>query len=288
MIFNVNKKTEDGYFSCFKLLLEKSHIQRLVNSIQWIIPEDDYIYTKNDTLSKQEVNKIIKINPNLDFLKNYKIEVDEANIEGFILKDFIENKTILPQKGVGYELAQQLTPINNRPTFEYLGNKCIWIQELGLFQILEGNKGYYNPLNKCLCFKRYEDYNKYLNEINCLKNIEKKTKNMEDKSYVRIISVYDKKTKELKYRILNEEFNYNSFAFYNLKPFEGDEGIYFRSYKITKSLAKKYADWSYLLIDYDFEKNNYYFETLEASKFFYSQKELLKEIGNVPNVLVEK
>lgn len=101
---------------------------------------------------------------------------------------------------------------------------------------------------------------------------------MEDKKYVRVISVYDKKTKELKCRILNEEFNYNSFAFYHLKPFKNDEGIFFRSYKISKSLAKKYAKWSYLDIDYDFEKNNYYFETLEASRFYYSQDELFENL----------
>ncbi len=283
MIFNINKKTNEGYFSCFQLILERSQIQEFLEVIKWVIPEDDYIYTKNDTLSKQEVNKIIKINPNLDFFKNHKIEIEEGNVQGFFVKDFISNKTILPQKGVAYELSQQLMPINNRPTFEYLGNRFVWLQEFGLFQILDGNKGYYNPLSKSLCFKNYEDYKKYLDEIDCLKNIEKMINNMdvEDKKYVRIISVYDKKTKELKYRILNEEFNYNSFAFYNIKPFEGDEGIYFRSYKITKSLAKKYANWSYIMIDYDFEKNDYYFETLEASKFFYSQKELLEDLRNV-------
>lgn len=278
MIFHINKETEEGHFRCFNLILEKSQIQEFLNEIKWVIPEEDYIYTKNDTLSKQEVNGIIKKNPNLDFIKNYETEVDEGNIQGFLLKDFIKNKTILPQKGVAFNLFSQIAPIKNRPTFESIYGKCLWLQEFGLFQILEGNKGYYNPLSKCLCFKNYGDYNKYLEEINCLKTVEKKVKNMEDKTFVRVISVYDKTTKELKYRILNEEFNYNSFAFYNLKPLEGDEGIFFRSYKITKSLAKKYADWSYLIIDYNFENNDYYFETLEASKFYYSQQELLENL----------
>lgn len=278
MIFNIGKITGEYYLSCFKLLLEKSQIQKLINSIQWIIPEDDCIYTKNDTLSKREINKVIKINPDFYFLKDYNIEVDEGNVTGFLLKDFITNKTTLPEKGAAFNLFSQIIPIKGKPAFEFLGSKCVWIQELGLFQILEGNTGYYNPLNKCLCFKEYEDYNKYLDEINCLKSIEERINNMEDKKYVRIISVYNKQTGELKYRILNEEFNYNSFAFYNLKPFENDEGIFFRSYKITKSLAKKYADWSRLIIEYDFENNEYYFETLEASNFFYSQKEFLEDI----------
>lgn len=278
MIFHINKKTEEGYFRCFKLIFEKPQIQELLGKIKWVMSKDDYIYTKNDKLSKQELNGIIKINPNLDFLKDYIIEVDEGNVQGFFVKDFLANKTVLPRKGVASELSKQLTPINNRPTFQYLDGKCVWIQEFGLFQILDGNKGYYNSLNKCLCFKEYKDYNRYFNEIDCLKTLEKKINNMEDKTFVRIISVYDKKMKELKYRILNEEFNYNSFAFYNLKPFENDEGVFFRSYKITKRLAKKYADWSNLIIDYDFEKNDYYFETLDASKFYYSQKELLENL----------
>lgn len=278
MIFYINKETKEGYFSCFKLILEISEIRKFVGFIKWIISEDDCIYTKNDILSKQEVSEIIKINSNLGFLKDYKVEIDEGNIQGFLLKDFIKNKKILPQKGVAYDLSHQLTPVNNRPTFQSRHGKCVWIQEFGLFQILDGNKGYYNPLNKCLCFKNYEDYEKYIKEIECLKTVIKKVNNMEDKTFVRIISVYDTKTKELKYRILNEEFNYNSFAFYNLNPFEGDEGIYFRSYKITKSLAKKYADWSNLIINYDFENNDYYFETLEASKFLYSQNKLLEDL----------
>lgn len=283
MIFNIGNKTDEGYFSCFSLILEKVQIQEFLDVIKWIIPENDYIYTKNNILSKQEANGIIKRNSNLNFLKDYKVEVDGGNVEGFFVKDFISNKTILPQKGVAFNLFSQLIPIENRPTFESRYGKCVWLQEFGLFQILEGKKGYYNPLSKCLCFKNYGDYNKYLEEIICLKTIEKKVKNMEDKTFVRVISVYDKTTKELKYRILNEEFNYNSFAFYNLKPFEGDEGIFFRSYKITKSLAKKYADWSYLIIDYDFINNEYYFETLEASKFFYSQNELLEDLEKITN-----
>ena len=278
MIFYINRKTDEGYLNCFRLILENSQIKEIVNCIKWVLTEDGYIYAKNNLLSTLEIKSIIKKNPNLDFLENYKIEIDEGNVQGFFVKDYIANKIVLPQKGVSCELAQQLIPINNRPTFEYLGRKCMWFQEFGLFQILDGNKGYYNPLNKCLCFKKHEDYNKYLAEIDYLKKKKEIVLKMENKKFVRIISVYDKKIKELKYRILNEEFNYNSFAFHNLKPFEGDEGIYFRSYKITKRLAKKYADWTYLMIDYDFENNDYYFETLDANKFYYSQKELLENL----------
>lgn len=293
MIFHLSKKTDEGYFSCFSLILEKIQIQEFVNVIKWIIPEDNYIYTKNDILSKQEVNGIVKKKPNLSFLKDYKIEVENANLTGFLLKDFIRNKTILPQKGVSFNLFNQIIPIKNKPTFESIYGKCVWLQEFGLFQILEGNKGYYNPINRCLCFKKYKDFDKYLEEIDCLNKVEQKMKHMKfDKYFVRLISVYDKKTKELKYRILNEEFNYNSFAFHNIKALEGDEGIYFRSYKITKTLAKKYADWSYLDIDYDFNKNEYYFETLEANSFFYSQKELLSDIRRVmgvdPNLVISR
>lgn len=282
MIFYINKKIEEGYLSCFRIILQKQQIQQILGSIKWNLADIEYICSKNDILSKQEIKKIIKQNSDFDFLKNYKIEVDVASVTGFLLTDFIANKTILPQKGVTHNLFNQIAPIKNRPAFEYLGNRYVWVQELGLFHILDHNKGYYNPINKCLCFKKYKDYKKYLEEINCLKKIKQKVENMElDKPFIRVISVYSKKTKKLKYHILNDMFNYNSFAFHHLKPFKNDEGIFFRSYKITKSIAKKYADWSNLVVDYDFENNEYYFETLEASDFFYSQKELLSDIRRI-------
>ena len=92
MIFHLNKKTEEGYLSCFNLILDNSQVRQLVGFIKWIISENDFIYTKNDTLSKREVNNIIKQIPNLYFLKDYKIEIDEGSIIGFSLKDLSKIK----------------------------------------------------------------------------------------------------------------------------------------------------------------------------------------------------
>ena len=65
--------------------------------------------------------------------------------------------------------------------------------------------------------------------------------------YIRIISVYDKASKALKYRIINEEFF--SYVHYDLlDPFEGDD-LFLRSYKINKKMVETIKSLSDMDID---------------------------------------
>jgi hypothetical protein len=277
MIINISNKITFKY----KVVLTKLEINNLIPSIKWIKDEMYLFNTANDCLSKNEIKSILKSNPIYDYFNtNDYFEIDIAISRSFSVKEYLEGKTILPKKGVSPVIGEQVVPIDDCPTFLFRKNNYVWKSELGLFEIVSGKNsvGFYNSITRNLVFKSLNQYDKYLEEINFLKS---KLENYMEKEnierYARVITVYNKSTKELKYRILNEEFNYNSFAYLNILPLENDE-LFFKSYLITEKLANEYLDWSYLDIDFDFSKNEYYFETLNAETFSYSLVDLFKDI----------
>ncbi|TXI67743.1 MAG: hypothetical protein E6Q46_02550 [Flavobacterium sp.] len=275
MIILVNSKTHLKY----KVILALNEAKSIIPSIKWI-KDDMYLFnSENDVLSKKEISKILEKNPNLDFFKSDNFfEIDNANCKDFLISDFNYVRSILPQKGVSPLIGVQIKPINNRPTFLHRGSNFVWYQEYGLFEVLNNNNsiGFYNFESKCLVLKKINQFDKYIEKINSINSsLISHMENKKDERYVRVISVYSKKTGELKYRILNEEFNYNSFALFNLEPIDGDLN-FLKSYEMTKSLAVEYLDWSYLEIDFDFDINDYFFETLKSETLTYSQEDIFK------------
>ena len=266
----------------YKIVFNNSEISSLIPNIEWVKDNDYNFVTKNDQLSKTEIKNILKSNPKLDFLNlNDFVEVSNVICRSFTIFEFFKRKSLFLGNKTVQIMGEQVTPIDNCPTFSFGSNKYVWRSELGLFEIMTDNHsvGFYNSSSRSLVFKTINQYDKYLEEINFFKSKLENYMEKEDKErYVRVITVYDKTTKELKYRILNEEFNYNSFAYINMNPNENDE-LFFKSYLITEKIAKEYLDWAYVDIDFDFNKNEYYFETLNAETFSYSLADVFKEIN---------
>lgn len=277
MIIYLSNKIHSKY----KIVFDKSEIISILPMIEWVKGDDYTFVTKNDRLSKTEIKKILKFNPKLDFLYvNNVVEVSNVICRSFTIIELFKYKTHFLSTITSPIMGEQIIPIDNCPTFSFGNNIYVWRSEIGLFEIMKDNYsvGFYNALTRSLVFKTINQYDKYLEEINFFKTKLENYMEKEDKErYVRVITVYDKATKELKYRILNEEFNYNSFAYINMKPFENDE-LFFKSYLITEKIAKEYLDWSYVDIDFDFKKNEYYFETLNAETFSYNIADVFKDI----------
>jgi hypothetical protein len=274
MIFYVSNHS----YSKFSVVLKESEVRKIVRSIDWITDEHGFYVSKNSSLSRLEIKKIVEVLPNFDFLKeHFKIEIDLAVCESFSVLEYIQAKTRLAPKTASPLFSEQRAPIDHCPTFQYGEEFYLWKFDMGLFEVKTKNGrilGFYNPFVNHLVFKTLDQYDSYLNEINILKEKLSFAMNTENNDrYVRLINVYDKTTKELKYRILNQEFNYNSFAHFNLKPIENDP-FFFGSYLITESLAEEYLEYTSLDIDFDFAKNEYYFETLNASNFVYATKDV--------------
>lgn len=280
IIYNSNKR-----HSKYKVIFIRSEIGNLISNIKWERDVDYTFVTKNDRLSKTEIKNILKSNPNLDFLNTDSFfEIENAICRNFSVHEYLKQKSLYLGNKTSQIMGEQIVPVNNSPTFSFGLNKYVWRSELGLFEILDEENectGFYNSLTRSLVFKELHQYDKYIEEINFFKSKLENYMEKEDKErYVRVITVYDKVTKELKYRILNEEFNYNSFAHMNMQPFENDE-LFFKSYLITEKLAKEYSGWAYIDVDFDFTKNEYYFETLNAETFTYSVSEIFKEIATM-------
>lgn len=275
-------KISNGKLSKYKVVLKIEEIFNLIPHIDWI-KDDIYIYTsKNDKLSEKEKKSIIDSNPHYDFLiSNDCIEIDNVICRDFNIVDFFKIKSQFVNNKTALIIGEQINPIDNCPAFSIGNYLYVWRCEISLFEVLFNNQsiGFYNSITRSIVFKKISQYDKYIEEVNFFKSkLENYMEKEKEERFVRVITVYDKYTKELKYRILNEEFNYNSFAHINIQPFENDE-FFLKSYLITKKLAKEYSDWAYIDVDYDFSKNEYYFETLNAETLTYSVAEVFKEIS---------
>lgn len=209
-----------------------------------------------------------------DDFSSFSFDLDEIEQEDiFTIKNLVTKIKNGMQRNASPVFSEQIVPYLNHPTFKNGNRFYLWKHELGLFQVLNHEK-------KTLGFIDSQTHyliGKTLNQVYDFKKQIRKMKEIEDnKFYVRVISVYSKSTDELKYRILNTEFNNSGFAFHNLKPIEGDEHIYLMSYEITKEIANDYVLWTELPLEFNFEKHRYFFETLNADAFSFPYNELLK------------
>lgn len=255
-----------------RVLLSTEEMTELFPHIVWTEYEG-IIDSENDILSPQEYQHL-----NIDVLKeNYSVCLATQYAGEFFtigeLTSFLAwplNEPFSPRFG------EQVIPIDNRPTFENYYT-YIWREDMWVFEVRRKNKKLYfiHPKTYRVLFVNENQYQEYLNYYEAMRtNFENITP--DNQRLVRVITVYDKKSNELKYRILNSEFDMNSIGQLYLDPIAGDEYLFLRSYEITKPLAKKIK--SIYNFDFDFEKNRYFFETLNANDFTMSYEELKRLI----------
>lgn len=267
----------------FKILFNKNEIQKVFKSINWSYDLEIGYYSKNDFLATDEINALKENFPlNVFANKEYYYSIDLGCPLGFNLNEYIELKSKSYNSILAKKIGDQILPIENSPTFKFNNKLLIWKSNLKLYKILiDGvHSGYFCPEKKTVVFNNINKYSKYLKELNFFK---RKKSNMEKEfgaeRLIRFISVYNKSNNELKYRILNEEFNYNSFAYFNLKSFDNDP-YFLKSYEIDKELSEVYLNCSDLDIDYDFANNRYFFETLNANQFIHGIDEFVNPFSN--------
>jgi hypothetical protein len=264
-----------------KFILRKDEFNEIKNNFNWIENVEKIIIPKEDYLTDIQL---------LKFKSLFKSISDDFKIEHYFISFnqgiyFTTPKKIFHDKFYPFEknsscldIYQQIIPLNGRPSFT-LGNQYVleWFYEYGIFlkrDIKHENKQWFiHPITNFYLFSEITQLDEF--KLKLKSDMEKALLKSEDSDlFIRVINVYDSKTKKLKYRIVNEEF-YTSGLDSIIKPFPGDEVYFFRSYKVTTQVAS-YIDEMFVnnLIDFDFNKNEYYLEVLSAENFLCSYKEL--------------
>lgn len=277
---------KNSFESNIQILLSKYEFDNIKNEFFWCIGPENFIINSEDSLSGEQLIAFEKIFSNLinDVnLKNYDIQFSRY-IYFFTLKEEL-NKRFYPfKKGpipISYDL---ICPNNGRPMIlnnletHYLE----WYSEFGLFKSIDmnnENKNFFiHPITKKFMFKDEKEFEAFRFEFDKDKLIPKVLIE-NDQLFVRVINVYDKKDKTLIYRIINSEF-FMSGLDSIIIPYEGDELLYFRSYRITNEISNYIGEnFNEVKIDFNFDKYEYYLEVLKADDFVYSYNEFVKDLN---------
>lgn len=256
-----------------RILLSIEEMTQLFSHIVWT-EYDEILSPKNDILLAEEYSHL-----DIDVLKENYITCLSTQYAGeFFTIDETIDYLICPLNNPFPPIfGEQVMPIDSRPTFENYYT-YIWREDMMVFEVRRKNKKLFfiHPNSYRVLFIDENQYIEYLNYYESMKTYFESI-TPDKQRLVRVINVYDKKSNKLKYRILNPEFEKNSIGQIYLNPIEGDEYLFLRSYEITKPLAKKIK---YIYnFDFDFEKNRYFFETLNAEDFTMSYEELKDLLG---------
>jgi cold shock CspA family protein len=262
-----------------RILISNIELIKLIPLLKWSIEEDEIYDIDYEKLPKSfflKINKILNSNI-LTESSDYFLSSLYLN-EAFSFDEYKRYITAPLNQKFASPIGDQIIPINNQPSF-YHYKYYVWRDNMCVFQNLCSNKrktlGFIHPTTKRVLFYKEKDYNNFKQDfkrmINNLGN-----KNNIDNKFIRTLCVYDKKTTLLKCRILNPQFDYDSIGFNFLTPLNGDEDLFFKSYELTEKIYKKIKD-SYNF-KFEFQKNRYFFETLNASDFTMSYQDLVSSI----------
>lgn len=160
-------------------------------------------------------------------------------------------------------------PIDGRPVdFNGLYYN-VWFQEYGLFNKIDKNQrslGFFHPITGLLIMrteKEFSNIKKKLRNLSIMKNYNKV-------KFLRVISVYDKFKKNLKYQIINDFFSIIPLSTL-MDHYENDE-LFLRSYEITPDIYKNFVIVVNEALEFDFNKNSYFFETITADELIFKVK----------------
>lgn len=276
----IQNKENDTYL---KFLFTKKEFQFIKNYFFWEIGPEGFIINSEDHFTGKQLKEFVKLFPYIS--EDYSIDDNyisfHSGIYFFQIKEYLNEKFYPFEKGACNCIYAQLTPINGRPRFTFGDSYIVeWFHEFGLYKkksILDTSKTFFiHPFTRNYTFDKKEDYIPFIEKV---KKEKEKMENLKhDKNqFIRVINVYDKLTQELKYRIINEEF-LSSGLDTVIKPFENDDVIFMRSYRIDEEIAAYIIRMFEKVPDFNFERNEYYLETLAAKDFIYDYKDFADSI----------
>lgn len=269
------KKTDKS----IKFLLSKEEFNEIKKLFFWSHDSDNFIFPEHDYFTDLEILKFKSLFKSICedfFMEDYYVSFNQGIYFTSTNKIF-HDKFYPLTSGICEYNYQQIVPLNGRPTFEYDDKYILeWFFEFGIYLKYDKTKclkkWFVHPKTNFFLFKDLVDFEKFIKK-NKSEMEKAKLKSESSNLFIRVINVYDSKTKNLKYRIINEEF-YTSGLDSFIKPFPGDEVYFLRSYKVTLKIANYIHDmFNNNLIDFDFERNEYYLEVLSADHFLCSYKE---------------
>ena len=278
-------KTDD---SSIQFILTRNEFEKIKHSFQWKIGPEDFVVNAEDYFSNNQLNQFEELFPEIcnDFnIREYTISFS-SGIYYFSIKKQINQKFYPIFKGPVRSSHNQIIPERGRARYEYGEDYILeWYHEYGLYKkqhkIYKDETSFVHPITNNFMLYNEADYDTFIKKFEENMYIAKRIK-ADDQLFIRVINVYDKITKDLKYRVINSEFITSGLDSF-LEPFEGDELLFFRSYLVTAEIADYIVKmFNNGKIDFDFKKNEYFLETLSADDFVYSYNDFIKDLKLKP------
>ncbi len=280
----------DENLKSIELIFTKREFDTLKNNLEWIFDSDSsVIKPKNDSLDQISFSYLLKIFPSIEEIgfENFNyVSFDDSCLNPFTLyAEFWKHNVGLEIGPITSADGIFLTPKEGRQRierkFSVSKNKLLeyslWYDEYGLYGIFKTDinlfSGFYHPINGLFMMKNESEFSSLQKKIEKFKNIKMKKYSNDKRLFLRVISVYDLSTSELKYRILNNNFSIFPLINY-ITPYKGDE-LLIKSYEIDSVISEDYLIYTNEGIDFDFAKNRYFFETIIADEFIYNYNDLI-------------
>ncbi|HEX8561782.1 MAG TPA: hypothetical protein VF676_02270 [Flavobacterium sp.] len=273
--------------SYIKILFNKDELDSIKNHFYWVPGPEGFVVNIEDHFTDGQLQILRDVCPSVyeDFYKkNEKFYFSDAAYF-FSIQDCLELRSLEIRPGaVKSDLYNAVVPVDGRPAFNLRETyKLCWYHEYGLFKLIDdlnSRSWFVDPKRHNFVAKNEEDIPQTLNRLNEEMKLLKRKDYDQNKKFIRVINVYSKETEDLKYRIINEESESSGLC-YNVEPYPGDEAIFLRSYKVTQEMASYIADMYFAPIEFDFNQNLYYLETLDADDFTYSYSDLIKNLNTL-------
>jgi len=271
-----------------QILFTKQEFDLLKNNFYWHRGSDDIITNYEDTITGAQLKIFKKVFTFIseDFnLDQYDISFYPVQ-RFFTVEKFLEDWLLPLKKGPSRCTYDQIIPIRNKPTFSY-GDSTIleWYHEYGAFKkirLTDNTEWFVHPNTLYFLFNDDNGYRTYLIKRDIKrKKLEHIMGNFNNQFFIRLINVYDKFSKELKYRIVNDEFMESGLNEFII-PIAGDDILLFNSYLVTYEMAEFINERYDNKIDFNFNDNVYYLETLSANDFIYSYEDFVKDLDIIP------
>lgn len=267
-------------FHGIRLLFTKAEFNKMKNKFSWKIGPEGFVVQQKDYLNKKDLTTL-KNEILTDFfedfnIKDYQVQFSQG-VYFFDRKEVYASYFAPIHKGAcPYMYGDQIAP-KTRPRQIHHNNSLEWYQEYGLFKSknLKTNEiCFTHPKTGYPLFKKENDYLNYLTKRESeMRTAKRKLKDLD--SYIRLINVYSKEDKRLLYRIVFREF-YTLGIMNMIEPYKGDDVYFFRSYKINKRIASYiYNNSDNLLINFNFDKYEYFMEVMRAEEFVYTYEEFV-------------
>ncbi len=267
-----------------EVIFTKSEFKKIQNKFSWEIGPEDFYVPTSDSLEKKDIGTLQLLQPDLFNAINFSKYDIQFSVFHYYTNGNREFEFTLAQKmpkpipfGENLQIPRAGRPrwVDPRTRINY-----DWYSDEGVFKKSDTSSS--NDVVDYLSnFDHITSIKSELFKANEEQIIENSSLQSEfSEKYVRLINVYNKKTKALKFKVVNSDF-FSSRLNELIKPFNWDDPYFFGSYKINEKIAAHICQTCKTInLNFNFTNYEYYLEACSAKDFIYPYDEFVQNVTN--------